>query len=130
MVKVAKKAVDKKKIVKKSTEKSALIKDLKTYPEINPGKEVRVFEKIIDVNAQGEEKQRVQVFEGMVINRKHGSETNASITVRKVSNGIGVEKIYPLASPSIEKIEVKRSFKVHRKKLGFLRGFHKKLKEV
>jgi len=130
MVKIAKKAVDKKKQVQKAEGVSPIVKDLKTYPEIQPGKLVRVHEKIIDINAQGEEKQRIQVFEGIVIHRKHGNLPNAMITVHKVSDGVGVEKIYPVASPSIDKIEVVRAYKVRRKKLGHLRTFHKKLKEV
>lgn len=130
MVKIAKKAVDKKKIIQKVEGIAPIVKDLKTYPEAQPGKLVRVHEKIIDVNDQGEEKQRIQVFEGIIIHRKHGNLPTATITVRKVSDGVGVEKIYPVSSPSIEKIEVVKTYKVRRKKLGYLRNFHKKLKEI
>lgn len=102
------------------------------YPEVVPGVEVRVHQTIKDVNPKGEEKERIQVFEGMVLARKHGSETGATITVRKVSGGVGVEKIFPLNMPSIAKIEVKRKFRVRRAKLGFLRlpKFKKRLKEI
>lgn len=102
------------------------------YPEVVPGTEIRVHQKIKEVNPKGEEKERIQVFEGIVIARKHGSEDGATITVRKVSDGIGVEKIYPLNMPSIAKIEVKRKFRVRRAKLGFLRlpKFKKRLKEI
>jgi large subunit ribosomal protein L19 len=130
MVKIAKKAVDKKKQVVKAEGKAPLVRELKNYPEITPGKLVRVYEKVTESNAQGEEKQRVQAFEGTVIQRKHGVGPNSTITVRKVSDGIGVEKIYPLGSPLIEKIEIKRAFKVNRSKLGFMRGMHKKMKEI
>jgi large subunit ribosomal protein L19 len=102
----------------------------KSYPEIKPGLEIRVSEKITELNAKGEEKQRIQIFEGLVIQRKHGQGAKATITVRKVTDGVGVEKIFPINSPIIENIEVKRTFKVHRSKLGYVRGLHKKLKEI
>lgn len=97
---------------------------------IKPGMTVRVHEKIREKNAKGEEKERIQIFEGMVIARKHGSEAGATITVRKVSEGIGVEKIYPLHSPVIAQIKVVRKAKVRQAKLDYLRNYKKKLKEV
>jgi len=100
------------------------------HPEVQPGKVVRVHQKIKELNPKGEEKERIQVFEGMVLGRKHGSEPGATITVRKISDGIGVEKIFPLHLPAIEKIEVKKTYKVRRAKLGYLRNSHKKLKEI
>lgn len=102
------------------------------YPEVVPGTEVRVHQKIKEVNPKGEEKERIQIFQGMVLARRHGSEAGATITVRKVSDGIGVEKILPLNMPSIVKIEVKRKFRVKRAKLSFLRlpKFKKRLKEI
>ena len=107
-----------------------LIKEKKGYPEIKPGQEIRIHEKINEINAKGEEKQRTQIFEGIVIQRKHGQGANATITVRKVTEGVGVEKIFPINSPVIEKIEVKRTFKVRRSKLGYLRDLHKKMREI
>lgn len=100
------------------------------YPEIQPGKVVRVHQKITELNPKGEEKERIQVFEGLVLSRKHGSEPGASITVRKVSDGIGVEKIFPLNMPTIEKIEIKKQYKTRRAKLGHLRSSHKRLREI
>ena len=99
------------------------------YPEIKPGMTIKVHQKIKEKNAKGEEKERVQVFEGMVIAQKHGKEKGATVTVRKVSGGIGVEKIFPLNSPNVEKIEITKKAKVRRAKLGFLRSYKKRLKE-
>ena len=85
-------------------------------PAFNPGDTIKVHQRVIEGN-----KQRIQVFEGVVIARR-GSRTNASFTVRKVSYGIGVERIFPLHSPNIEKIEVTRMGKVRRAKLYYLRS--------
>lgn len=102
----------------------------KKIPEINPGMTIRVYQKIKELNIKGEEKERTQYFEGIVIAKKHGKEKGGTITVRKVSDGVGVEKIFPLNLPTIEKIEVKKQEKVRRAKLYFLRkGYKKKLKE-
>ena len=110
--------------------KTAEKKIEKAIPELKPGMTVRVFQKIKELNIKGEEKERVQVFEGMIIAKKHGKEKGGTITVRKVSGGIGAEKIFPLNLPTIEKIEIKRQARVRRAKLYFLqRGYKKKLKE-
>lgn len=99
--------------------------------EIKPGMTIRVYQKIKELNAKGEEKERVQYFEGIVIAMKHGKEKGATFTVRKVSDGVSVEKIFPLNLPSITKIEIKKENDVKRAKLYFLkRGYKKKLKEV
>ncbi len=84
-------------------------------PAFGPGDTVKVHQRVVEGD-----KQRIQVFEGVVISRR-GSRTNASFTVRKVSYGIGVERIFPLHSPNIEKIEVTRAGKVRRAKLYYLR---------
>lgn len=97
---------------------------------IEPGMIVRVHEKIKEKNSKGEEKERIQVFEGIVIAHKHGNEKGATITVRKVSGGIGVEKIYPIHSPVIDKIEIKSRIKSSKSKLYYLRSYKKKLKKV
>jgi len=98
--------------------------------DLKPGMTVRVYQKIKELNAKGEEKERVQYYEGMIIARKHGNETGGTITVRKISDGVGVEKIFPLNLPSLTKIEIKKQAKVRRSKLYFLRDYNKKLKEV
>lgn len=97
---------------------------------LKPGMIVRVHQKIKELNAKGEEKERVQIFEGMVIAVKHGNEAGATVTVRKISEGIGVEKIYPIHSPLVAKIDLVRQMKVGRSKAYFLRDHKKKLKGV
>jgi len=92
---------------------SYLKKDL---PDIRPGDTVKVYQKIKE-----KDKERVQTFEGLVLARKHGKEMGATITVRKIISGVGVEKIFPLHSPVIEKIEILRRSKVRRAKLYYLR---------
>ena len=87
-------------------------------PDVQPGYTVRVHEKI-----QEGSKERVQIFEGLVIAVHRGHvATDASFTVRRVVSGIGVEKVFPLHAPTIEKIEVKKVAKARRAKLYFLRG--------
>jgi large subunit ribosomal protein L19 len=88
----------------------------KEIPEFAPGDTVKVYGKIIEG-----ERERVQVFEGTVIARQHGV-TKETFIVRKISYGVGVERIFPLHSPMIEKVEVRRRGKVRRAKLYYLRG--------
>lgn len=88
----------------------------KDLPDIRPGDTVRVYQKI----KEGD-KERTQEFEGLVIARKHGKEMGGTITVRKVISGIGTERIFPVHSPIIEKIEVTKKRKVRRSKLYYLR---------
>jgi large subunit ribosomal protein L19 len=98
--------------------------------ELKPGMTIRVYQKIKETNAKGEEKERLQYFDGMIIARKHGNEAGASITVRKISEGVGVEKVFPIFSPTIDRIVIKKQAKVRKAKLYFLRGkYNKKLKE-
>ncbi|GMX58933.1 MAG: 50S ribosomal protein L19 [Candidatus Microsyncoccus archaeolyticus] len=85
-------------------------------PELKQGDTVKVYQKIKEKN-----KERVQVFEGQVLAVKHGKGLNATITVRKVIQGIGVEKIIPIHAPSIDKIEIVKRSKTRRSKLYYLR---------
>lgn len=87
----------------------------KEVPEIWPGDTVRVHYRIVEG-----EKERIQVYEGVVIAKKHGG-LRETITVRKVVQGIGIERIFPLYSPFVERIEVVRRGKVRRAKLYYLR---------
>ncbi len=90
---------------------------LKTdIPDFRSGDTVKVHQKV----KEGD-KERTQIFEGLVIARKHGKGTDATFTVRKVTAGVGVEKTYPLHSPWIEKVEVVRRTKARRSKLYFVR---------
>lgn len=84
--------------------------------KVKAGDLVRIYQKI----KEGQ-KERIQVFEGLVIARKHRKEPGATITVRKEVSGIGVEKIFPIHSPTIEKIEILKREKVRRAKLYYLR---------
>jgi len=84
-------------------------------PEFKVGDTLRVHVKIIEG-----QRERIQVFEGYVLKRQHGG-VNETFTVRKLSNGIGVEKTFPLHSPRIEKIEVVRKGRVRRAKLNYMR---------
>ncbi|OIO19058.1 MAG: hypothetical protein AUJ37_04155 [Candidatus Magasanikbacteria bacterium CG1_02_41_34] len=97
---------------------------------LKPGMIVKVHQKIKDVNAKGEEKERIQIFEGTILAIKHGKEAGATVTVRKISDGVGVEKIYPIHSPVVEKIELVRQMKVKQARPYFLREYKKKLTEV
>jgi len=97
-----------------------------------PGMVVKVHQKIKETNTKGEEKERIQIFEGTIISVRHGQEAGATITVRKISEGVGVEKIFPIHSPVIAKIEVVRTLETRRAKLYFLRDpkFKRRMDEV
>ena len=84
-------------------------------PEFNVGDTLRVHVKIVEG-----QRERIQVFEGYVLKRQHGG-INETFTVRKLSNGIGVEKTFPLHSPRIDKIEVVKKGRVRRAKLNYMR---------
>src|SRR3989338_6422956 len=97
-------------------------------PQLKAGATIKVHQKIKEKNVKGEEKERIQIFEGIILAHKGGRQRSATITVRKIADGgIGVEKIFPIYSTSIAKIEVVRASKVRRAKLNFLRGHKKKL---
>ncbi|OGE79729.1 MAG: 50S ribosomal protein L19 [Candidatus Doudnabacteria bacterium RIFCSPHIGHO2_01_FULL_45_18] len=94
---------------------------LKTVPVLKAGYIVRVHQKITDVSPDGKEKQRVQIFEGQVIATKGGKAMNGTVTVRKISSGVGVERIFPIHSPNIEKIEVVKATPARKAKLYYTR---------
>ena len=102
-------------------EKEYLRTDL---PEFRAGDTVRVHVKV----AEGD-KERIQIFQGVVI-RRRGSGTRATFAVRKISAGIGVERVFPLHSPVISKIEVVRRGRVRRAKLYYLRGLRGKAARI
>ncbi len=98
---------------------------LKTgIPEFRAGDTVRLHVRVVEGN-----KQRIQIFQGVVIARRGGG-TRETITVRKISGGIGVERVFPLHSPSLDKIEVVRHGKVHRAKLYYLRELRGKAARI
>jgi len=106
-------------------EKERVIKALK------PGMTVKVYQKIRETNTKGEVKERLQMYEGMILAIKHGREIGSTMTVRKLSGGIGVEKIFPIFSPNVAKIEMVKQAKVRQAKLYYLRERRKKkLKET
>jgi large subunit ribosomal protein L19 len=86
-------------------------------PDFKAGDTVNVHVKIKEGN-----KERIQVYTGTVIQRRNAGTNGESFTVRKISNGVGVERIFPILSPSIDKIEVVRRGKVRRARLFYLRG--------
>jgi len=107
-------------------------KEKESHPEIKPGAVIRIHQKFVEVLTQTKSKkqakakeadkvkERVQVYEGIVISR-HGKSAHSTITVRKISDGIGAEYILPLDLPNIKKIEVVKQNKVRRAKLYYLR---------
>ena len=96
--------------------------------DLRSGDTVRVHQKITEKDKAGKAKTRLQIFEGIVLARKHGAEAGATFTVRKVVDGIGVERIFPLYSPNIDKIEIIRRSNTRRSKLYFVR--EKAVKEM
>ena len=94
------------------------------HPEFAPGDTVQVHLRVVEGS-----KERIQVFEGVVIGRR-GSRTNATFTVRKISSGTGVERVFPLHAPAIDHIKVVRRGKVRRAKLYYLRGLRGKAARI
>lgn len=99
-------------------------------PDVRPGDTVKVFQKI----KEGD-KERLSPFEGLVIARKHGKGISSTFTVRKVVDGIGVERVFPAHSPVISKIDILRRSKVRRAKLYYIRDkaareVRKKMKQI
>ena len=84
--------------------------------DIRPGDTVRVWQKIEEKG-----KVRLQAFEGLVLARKHGTEAGGTFTVRRIASGVGVERVYPLYSPVIDRVEIVKRSRVRRAKLYFIR---------
>ena len=99
-----------------------------TIPELKPGMTVRVHQRIKEMTGE-KEKERVQVFEGIILAFNRGKKPSPTIVVRKISAGVGVEKIFPIGAPSIVKIEPVKQASVRRAKLYYLRDYRKKLQE-
>ncbi|MGO2853147.1 MAG: 50S ribosomal protein L19, partial [Tetragenococcus koreensis] len=93
-------------------------------PDFRPGDTVRVHAKVVEGS-----RERIQIFEGVVIKRR-GAGISETYTVRKVSNGVGVERTYPLHTPRVDKIEVIRHGRVRRAKLYYLRNLHGKAARI
>ena len=108
----------------KEVEQEFLGKESK-HPEFNAGDTVTIHVKIKEGN-----KERIQQFQGTVIQRRHANSNGETFTVRKISNGVGVERIFPILSPSIDKIEVIRKGQVRRARLFYLRGKQGKAAKV
>jgi len=102
---------------------STLDKTTRKTLDLRTGDTIKVHQKI-----QEKGKTRTQIFEGMILARKHGTEAGATLTVRKSANGYGVERIFPLYSPMIDKIELVKRSKVRRAKLYYIRD--KAVKEI
>ncbi len=92
--------------------------------DLRSGDTVKVYQKVPDKDG----KFRTQIFEGLIIAKKHGKEAGGTFTVRRTAGGYGVEKIYPIYSPMIEKIEITKRAKVRQSKLYFIR--RKAVKEM
>lgn len=101
-------------------------KDVRSkFPSFKAGDTINVHVRITEGN-----KERIQQFQGTVIQRRNPNTNGETFTVRKISNGIGVERIFPLIGPSIEKIEVLKEGRVRRARLFYLRGRHGKSAKI
>jgi large subunit ribosomal protein L19 len=119
---------DEKKEVELSSTATSVKPTKKMRWAIKPGMTVKVHQKIREITPKGEEKERVQIFEGIVLGIR-GAGASKTFTVRKESYGIGVEKIFPMDLPTIVKVEPIRQAKFKRAKLYGMKNYTKKLKE-
>ena len=99
--------------------------EVKEYPDFKAGDTITVTYRIVEGN-----KERTQKFQGIVIQRRGGSNPTATFTVRKISNNIGVERIFPVASPFIESIDVNKHGKVRRARIYYLRNLKGKKAKI
>jgi large subunit ribosomal protein L19 len=120
-------------VVEETPAELAYKEKLDNFDRLRTGQTVRLSERIKDVSPKGEERERIQVFEGIIL-AMGGSGIARTITLQKNSGGVMVEKIYPINSPVVAKIELVKSAKVRRAKLNYLRDqkrrFKRKLKET
>ncbi len=120
-----KKIAEEEAAAKKQAEEAAMEAEKVKVEDLRPGMTIRLHQKI----KEGE-KERIQVFQGIIIALKGNTPATKTVTLQKTSFGVMVEKIFPLASPLIEKIEVVKIAKVRRSKLYYLRDYTKRLKET
>ena len=118
---------------KPSVEKKEAKREKKSFakepiPALKPGMTIKVYQKIRE-ESKGKEKERLQVYEGIIIAYNKGKKPGPTIVVRKISEGVGVEKIFPIISPNVVKIVPLKQAKVRRAKLYYLRNYKKRLKE-
>jgi len=99
----------------------AMAQEQKAFPNFKAGDTITVAYKIKEDSAKGESKERIQKFRGIVL-QKRGAGISKTFTVRKMSNGIGVERIFPFNSPFIDSIELNKVGKVRRARIFYLRG--------
>ena len=99
----------------------AMAQEKKNFPDFKAGDTITVAYKIKEDSAKGESKERIQKFRGIVL-QKRGAGISKTFTVRKMSSGIGVERIFPFDSPFIDSIEVNKVGKVRRARIFYLRG--------
>ena len=97
--------------------------------QVKTGMTIRVHQKIKEIDSNGKDKERVQIYEGLVL-KVGGNGVSKTMTVRKISGSVGVEKIFPLTLPSIVKLELVKMIKTHRQNINFVRHSKKKLKEI
>jgi len=109
---------------------AALGHEIKDPGTIKPGTVIRVHLKVKELNTKGEERERVQIFEGTVIAKKGKDAQSATITVRKIASGVGVERIFPLRSPVVAKFEEVKKLRVRKAKLYYTRTSKRALKEI
>lgn len=109
--------------------------NLKTdLPQLRAGQVVKVHQKIRETTGEGKNektKDRIQIFEGQIIAVKHGRGINATFTVRRIASGVGVERVFPMHSPTIAKIEVVKNQRARKSKIYYIReGQEAKLIEI
>ena len=106
-----------------------VVETVKSAQYLAPGMVVRVHQKIKETTPKGDERERIQIFEGTIIAKKGHDEQSSTITVRKIASGVGVERIFPIKLPTLAKIEIVKQLNTRKSKLYYLRTYKKKLIE-